>query len=109
MRRIGLKAILVLAAVSSMPLAAWSASLQESMRLAWLDGPTWYAIAGSFRTEREAEAMARRLGDRWIAQNSNICVNYTQGLWMVAAGAYSAEDANALAADVKGAYTKECK
>jgi SPOR domain len=109
MRRIGLEAILVLAAISSMAHVARSANLQEPLRLAWLDGPTWYAIAGSFKTERAAEAKVRQLGDRWIAQNSNICVNYAQGLWVVVAGAYSEEDAKALAAEVNGAYAKECK
>lgn len=78
------------------------------VQLAWLDGATWYAIAGSHRTKREAEAQAQRLGDPWHVQNSDICENFTKGLWVVVAGAYDAASAKELAAPV-GAYVKECK
>jgi hypothetical protein len=95
-------------ALAYMPLVVCAEERPALSRLAWLDGPTWYAIAGSYRTQRQADAMAQRLGEPWIVQNSNICDNFTQGIWMVVAGVYDAAQAKRLALPVRG-YAKECK
>jgi hypothetical protein len=75
---------------------------KAAVRLAWVDGPTWYAIAGSYRTKREADHKAARLGDPWIVSNSNICENYAKGIWMVVAGAFNGQDARSNARKVGG-------
>lgn len=98
---------ILLASFVTSPLAA-GAERSTVLRLAWLDGPTWYAIAGSYRTKQEAEARAYRLGEPWNVSNADICENYTRGYWIVAAGANSGGQARALAAQVSGAYAKEC-
>jgi hypothetical protein len=93
-----------------LPLSAASAGDDMTTRtqLAWVAGPTWYAIAGSYHSKREADAKASRLGDPWIVQDSNICDNFTPRIWMVVAGAYNGGEARALARRVHG-YAKECK
>lgn len=88
--------------------AASAGDLEGRMQLAWIDGPTWYAIAGSYHSKREANERASDLGDPWIVSNSNICNNYARGLWLVVAGTFNAEDARERARDVRGAYAKEC-
>ncbi len=69
-----------------------AASGAES-RLAWEDGWTLYAIAGSFKIQQDADKVAHRVGDPWVVQNTEICVNYTPGYWIVVAGANSHKDA----------------
>lgn len=76
-------------------------------QLAYLDGPTWYAIGGSFGSQAAAAQRARELGGNWYAQKSNICTNLTPGVWMVAAGFFSGGEARRYAARV-GGYAKEC-
>jgi hypothetical protein len=100
-------AVVLLSALSSLTPAAAGDDHKGPVRLAWIDGPTWYAIAGSYHSRREAEAKASRLGDPWHVSNSNICVNYTRGIWMVVAGAFDASEARGLARQVHG-YAKEC-
>jgi hypothetical protein len=107
MRRTITLAMVLLSTLLSLA-AASAGDLKGRMQLAWIDGPTWYAIAGSYHSKREANERAADLGDPWHVSNSNICKNYARGLWVVVAGAFNAEDARGLARDVRGAYAKEC-
>jgi hypothetical protein len=109
MNRIIFAAIIALSVLSPLASASAGGDAQGRMRLAWVDGPTWYAIAGSYRSRREAQDKESDLGDPWHVSNSNICVNYRRGLWLVVAGAYNRRDAEDLADQVRGGYAKECK
>jgi hypothetical protein len=99
--------IVLVGALACMPPAAFAQEWRPSTRVAWLDGPTWYAVAGSYRMQRKADARAQRLGEPWIVQNSNICDNFAPVLWVVVAGAYDGQEAKRLALRV-GGYAKEC-
>ena len=70
-------------------------------------GGSWFAIAASKRTKGEALSIAARLGSPWSVKSSKVCSNYTQGLWVVVAGAQDRGAASALASQV-GGYAKEC-
>jgi hypothetical protein len=95
-------------AVTQAPLPALASDRGDRIELAWLDGPTWYAIAGSYPTRQQANARAKTVGPDWIVSNSDICTNYTPGYWVVVAGSFNVEDAKANASNVPGAYVKEC-
>jgi hypothetical protein len=69
--------------------------------------PNYYAIAASESSEQEARTIAAKLGEPWQVVNTQVCKNYTQGLWIVAAPTGSKNSATALAAKVKG-YAKQC-
>ena len=107
MSRMITAALVLLSTLLSVPLASAGEDLKGQVQLAWVDGPTWYAIAGSYHSRREANARASRLGDPWYVANTNICENYTRGLWVVVAGAYNSSEAQRLARRVHG-YAKEC-
>jgi hypothetical protein len=108
MSRVMSAAIVLLSILSPLTSASAGEDPRGRTQLAWIDGPTWYAIAGSYPSRREAANKASDLGDPWHVSNSNICKNYARGLWVVVAGAFNAEDARGLARDVRGAYAKEC-
>jgi hypothetical protein len=94
-------ALLALVA-SQAPLPALASDGGGRIDLAWLDGPTWYAIAGSYPTKQQANARAKAMGPEWIVSNSNICTNYTPGYWVVVACSFNVEDAKATASNVPG-------
>ncbi|RMF10370.1 MAG: hypothetical protein D6773_00885 [Alphaproteobacteria bacterium] len=70
----------------------------------------WYAIAGSFRSQAQAEARAQQLGGVWHVLHTQHCPNMTPGYWIATAGGFSKSQAQAYARSARrfGAYAKRC-
>lgn len=74
----------------------------------------WYAIAGAFPSQGQAQTRASQLGFGWSAVHTSRCPNMTPGLWIAAAGPLSKAEAEAYAggardgANIRGAYVKTC-
>ncbi len=71
----------------------------------------WYAIAGSFRSQGQAQTRLGQLGGGgWYMMNTAQCPNFRNGYWIAAAGPFSKGQAQAYAsaAGAFGAYIKTC-
>lgn len=73
-------------------------------------GGDWYAIAGSFPSQGQAQARANQLGGVWHAKHTSQCPNMTPGLWITTAGGFDQATAQGFAgrASQFGAYAKRC-
>ncbi len=71
----------------------------------------WYAIAGSMRTQAQAQARVNQLGGgAWYIMNTAQCPNFRNGYWIATAGPFSKGQAQSYSASAKryGAYIKTC-
>ena len=70
----------------------------------------WYAIAGSFNSERQAISRANQLGGSWYIFNSSHCPNMRPGYWITAMGPLPRRGAQSYADMARrfGAYIKRC-
>ena len=70
----------------------------------------WHAIAGSFRSQQQAQARASQLGGGWYVMNTAQCPNFTNGYWIATAGPFGKGQAQAYASGARqhGAYVKTC-
>ena len=70
----------------------------------------WHAIAGSFRSQNQAQARANQLGGGWYVMNTAQCPNFRNGYWIATAGPFAKGQAQAYAAAARrhGAYVKTC-
>ena len=60
----------------------------------------WYAIAGTFRSQTEAQQRADELDpDTWYVLNTRDCPNLTNGFWVTTAGPFGRGEAQAYADD----------
>jgi hypothetical protein len=71
-------------------------------------GGDWYAIAGSFRSQGEAQARANQYGPGWISLNTNTCPNLTNGYWIAAAGPFDKATAQLYVNQSGSGYLKTC-
>ena len=75
-------------------------------------GGGWYAIAGSFTNQAQAQARVAQLGGGgWHIMNTAQCPNFRNGFWIATAGPLPRGQAQALAATARrfGAYAKSCR
>lgn len=70
----------------------------------------WYAIAGSFRSQGQAQSRAAQLGGGWYVMNTAQCPNFTNGYWIATAGPFAKGRAQGYAGAARrfGAYVKTC-
>ncbi len=74
-------------------------------------GGDWYAIAGSFGKQGQAQARVGQLGGgAWFIMNTRQCPNFRNGYWIATAGPFAKGQAQAFAAQAGrfGAYVKSC-
>lgn len=72
-------------------------------------GGNWLAIAGSFRSRRDADNLGNQLGFDWKTLDSNNCPNLGRNFWITAARSNSRSGAQSFV-DAAGydAYVKQC-
>ena len=71
----------------------------------------WYAIAGSFGTQAQAQKRINQLGGgAWYMMNTAQCPNFRNGYWIATAGPFSKGQAQGYAGAARqyGAYVKTC-
>lgn len=71
----------------------------------------WYAIAGSMRTQGQAQSRVNQLGGgAWYIMNTAQCPNFRNGYWIATAGPFSKAQAQSYSASARryGAYIKTC-
>ena len=75
-------------------------------------GGGWYAIAGSFISQTQAQTRVAQLGGGgWFVMNTAQCPNFRNGFWIATAGPLPRGQAQALASTARrfGAYAKSCR
>jgi len=71
----------------------------------------WYAIAGSFGSQSQAQTRINQLGGgAWHMMNTAQCPNFRNGYWIATAGPFSKGQAQGFAGTARqyGAYVKTC-
>lgn len=71
-------------------------------------GGDWYAIAGTFGSQGEAQVRAIQFGAGWFAMNTNTCPNMTNGYWIAAAGPFDKATAQLYVNQSRHGYLKTC-
>ena len=75
-------------------------------------GGGWYAIAGSFTSQAQAQTRVAQLGGGgWFVMNTAQCPNFRNGYWIATAGPLPRGQAQALASTARrfGGYAKSCR
>lgn len=71
----------------------------------------WYAIAGSFGRQSQAQTRVNQLGGgSWYIMNTRQCPHFRNGYWIATAGPFSKRQAQGFVASARrfGAYAKTC-